>query len=425
MTVRLSDDYLKRLDAPAKGHRLIFDNHPDAPRGFGLRITASGARSFILRYNASGADRLLTIGEYGKNAWSLRAARKQAGEYRTKIDTGGDILEERRTNRTEKTFADAAEAYCTRHADHLKSAAQVRGVLNRHALPTLGKRKLSTIRRSEIIELIEGVAERHPRVAALALLRIKQVFAFAEDREWIEANPAATIKPAKVSRRMTPKSRGRVLDDAEIRTFWKNVDSCGLHKLTAYALQLILVTGQRPGEVAGMRWEEINGDEWVIPASRRGKTETEQSVPLTRTARGLLDQAREEASRLGKRRNSKPAGYVFEARPGNPITISAIGRAVGRYASALGNADADTWGHWTPHDLRRTCRTGLAAAGIGDTVAEAVVGHTRKGIAGVYDRHAYGAEKRVALEAWERRLLRIIEGEPATDNVIAISKARA
>jgi hypothetical protein len=80
----------------------------------------------------------------------------------------------------------------------------------------------------------------------------------------------------------------------------------------------------------------------------------------------------------------------------------------GPLRKALGNEDADTWGHWTPHDLRRTCRTGLAAEGIGDTVAEAVVGHTRKGIIGVYDRHKYDSEKRAALETWERRLLRIV-----------------
>ena len=408
MPVTLSDDYIRCLQPPSRGQRLVFDSHPDAPRGFGLRITAKGSKAFILRYKVGDTSRMLTIGEYGKNAWRLAAARKQAGEYRQQINTGTDIVDQRRAERAEKTFADVAEDYCTRHGDHLRSAAQVRGVLDNHALPTLGARKLSSIRRSEIIELVEGIAEKYPRTAALALLRIKHVFAFAEDRELIVANPAATIKPTKVSRGMSPRSRPRVLDDSELRTFWAGADTCGLHRMTALALKLILVTGQRPGEVAGMRWEEASGDTWTIPATRRGKTMTEHAVPLTGTALGLLAQAKAEAARLGKRRTKKSAGFVFEARPGTPITTSAIGRAVRRYAKPLGNQDADTWGHWTPHDLRRTCRTGLAAEGIGDTVAEAVVGHTRKGIIGVYDRHKYDAEKRVALEAWELRLLRVV-----------------
>lgn len=421
MPVRLSDDYIKRLEAPAKGHRLVFDSHPDAPRGFGLRITAAGSKSFVLRYKVGGKDRLLTIGEYGKNSWRLPAARKQAGEYRQQVNTGADIIEHRRTEREEQNFADVAEDYCLRHADKLKRGDQVRWVLDKHVVPTLGERKLSAIRRPDIIELIESIAKTSPRVAALALLRIKQVFAYAEDRELIDVSVAATIKPSRVSRALTPKSRGRVLDDDEIRSFWENVEGCGMHKLTAILLKFVLVTGVRPGEAAGMRWEEVSGNAWTIPASRRGKTSTEHHVPLTDTALDLLGQANAEAARLSKRRKKKAAGYVFEARPGAPITTGAIGRAVSKHANALGNVEADTWGRWTPHDLRRTCRTGLAAAGISDTVAEAVVGHTRKGIIGVYDRHRYDIEKRAALEAWERRLLRIVKpDEDASAKVISL-----
>jgi integrase len=77
-----------------------------------------------------------------------------------------------------------------------------------------------------------------------------------------------------------------VLDEAEIRDFWIGAETVGtMHRLTALALKLILVTGQRPGEVVGMRWDEIEGDTWTIPASRRGKTKTAHTVYLTETAR--------------------------------------------------------------------------------------------------------------------------------------------
>ncbi len=407
MAITLTDAYIKALKAPAKGQTIVYDKHPDAPAGFGIRVTAGGTKSFILRYTSAGKERRMTIGEYGANQWRLAAARKQAGEFRTKINTGSDILQERRNKRAEKTFAQAAEEYCSKHADRLKSGDSVRWVLDKHARPTLGEMKLSDIRRRDIIELVEGIAADRPRAAALALLRIKQVFAFAEDREWIEANPVGTIKPSKVSRNMTPRSRGRVLVDSEIRAFWDAAETCGMHKLTALALKLVLVTGQRPGEVAGMLREEIHGTIWTVPASRRAKTNTEHVVPLTGSALAILEQAKAEVQRLSKRRKQSASSVVFDMMT-EPLTTHAMSRAVARYRKDLGNEDADTWGHWTPHDLRRTCRTRLAAEGIGDTVAEAVVGHTRKGIIGVYDRHRYDDEKRAALEAWERRLLRIV-----------------
>jgi len=408
MAITLTDAFIRSCDIPRYGRRLIFDNHPDAPQGFGLRVTASGHKSFVLRYILNGKDRLLTIGEYGKNAWRLPAARIEAGKYRQEVDRKNDILGSRRRERDAETVAEAVEAYCTQHADKLRSGKAVRASLERYLLPKLGETKLGKVRRREVIALVEAVAAEHGRAAALLLTYIKQVFAFAEDREWLEANPTATIRPRKVSRNMQARNRERVLTDAEIHSFWEDVEGCGMHRLSALALKLILVTGQRPGEVAGMAWNEISRTDWTIPASRRGKTGTAHTVPLTGTALTLLEQAKAEAARLGMRRKQKPAGFVFEARPGAPVTTAGLGRAVRRYASALGNVDADTWGAWSPHDLRRTCRTRLAAAGIGDTIAEAVIGHTRKGIAAVYDRHKYEIEKRVALETWENQLLRIV-----------------
>jgi len=412
----LTDTFLKKLDPPAKGRRIVFDDHRDAPRGFGARITAAGTVTFILRYNASGRDRLMTVGEWPK-PWSLKAARKQADDFRKQVDTGTDILEERRADRQEPTVSDVLSRYYKAHVDKLKSGPAMRATLERYLVPALGKTKLKAVRRREVIAMVEELAQTKPRQAALLLTYTKGLFAWAEDREIIEANPAATIRPRKVSKSMTSKSRSRVLSEQEIKDFW--VHDAPLHKMTDLALRLVLVTGQRPGEVAGMTWEEVDGNVWTIPASRRGKTDTAHTVPLTATALEILEQAKEEAARLARRRK-RAGGFVFEARPETPITTAALGRAVGRYADALGNQDKEG-GRWTPHDLRRTCRTGLAALKVSETVAEATIGHTRKGIVGVYDLHSYDSEKRNAMEAWERRLLQIIEGNKP-DNVVPISR---
>jgi integrase len=264
--------------------------------------------------------------------------------------------------------------------------------------------------------VVEDLAHEHGRQAALLLTYIKQVFAWAEDREVIEANPVATLKAQKVAPELAPRKRARVLSDDEIRGLWNLTEPPdGMHRTTLLVLQLILATGQRPGEVAGMRWSEFDDETWIVPAERRRKTDDEHAVPLTRIALELLERAQSLAR--------PDADYVFERQPGKPVSVAAIGKAVNRCAKALGNAEGD---RWRPHDLRRTMRTGLAAAGISETVAEVTIGHVRRGIAGVYDRHGYEAEKVAALQAWERRLLRIAAGKPADDNrnVVSIAEGR-
>ncbi|WP_440996269.1 tyrosine-type recombinase/integrase [Arhodomonas sp. SL1] len=401
----LTDVRIRKMTPPARGRRLVFDEHRDAPKGFGLRVTAVGKVAFVLRYLTSGGkDRLLTVGEYP--TWSLAAARKRAAELRREIDSGADILEQRREERAEPTVTDVSEWFLQTKRDR-KSYRDIEGAVLGHIVRALGRKRMREVRRRDVIVLIERLAAGHPRQAGRVLVYAKQLFEYAEDREIIEASPIATLKSSKIGPGLTARRRARVLHDDEIRAFWQGVETCGMHRLTALALKLVLVTGQRPGEVAGMRWDELDGRLWTIPAERRGKTDTAHVVPLTDTALALLEAARDEVERLSHR-YPRTGEYVFEARPGSALTNLAISRAASRYADALGNRDAETWGHWTPHDLRRTCRTGLAAIGVDEVVAEVTIGHTRKGIAAVYDLHRYDREKRAALAAWERRLLQVV-----------------
>src|SRR5690606_31199984 len=137
--------------------------------------------------------------------------------------------------------------------------------------------------------------------------------------------------------------RARILDHQEIFTFWNNVEDCGLHRLTALALKLVLVTGQRPGEVAGMHEDEIDGLWWTIPASRRGKTENENRVFLTGTAMSIINAAKAEVARLQKRRKEPSAGFIFEARSGSGLDNNSLCRAVARKHEKLGAKDDPQW----------------------------------------------------------------------------------
>ena len=406
----LSEAKIKALSAPEKGSKILFDNHRDAPRGFGLKLTKAGSKSFILRYfhKASGKDRQLTIGKWP--TWTLAAARSKAEGFKRETDGGKDILEDRRAERRRPKLGPALNDYCTQLIDPLKSGSQTRSMLERYLVKPLGpETMLKDIRRAEVRAEVRKLVKKHQRQAALLLSYSKNFFAWAEDAELIEVNPIASLKPANVDKAMNNANfvRGRVLDESELATFWSKVETAGPHRLTALALKMILVTGQRPGEVTGMHETEINGNVWTIPAARRGKTKTAHVVPLAPLAVELIKQARAEVARLSKRRRGKPAGFIFETRPGSSPAVNSLDRAVKRFASELGNKDTKEWGHWTPHDLRRTCRTGLSAAGVGQEVAELTIGHTRKGIAAVYDLHTFDKEKRRALEAWERKLNKI------------------
>lgn len=425
--------YLDLVEAPAKGQRFFFDDHRDAPRGFGVRVTQAGGVAFVLQYTAEGKQRRKTIGEYP--TWTLEAARLEASKLRREIDAGGDPLEERRRRRAEPTVGELALDWLKKAATGLKSEGAIRGYMLNDIVPALGDMKVTDVRRRDVIELVEVKAMTAPRAAAQVLLYARRLMDYATDRDIIPANPLAGLKPGSIQVEgkrdpLKAVARGRILTADEIRAFWHNAETCGLHHLTALCLKMVLVTGQRPGEVAGMRADEISGRWWTIPASRRGKTDSAHTVYLTDAALQIIKDARAEINRLSERRRVPWSGFIFEARPGAAITNAALARAVERSRDALGNVASDQWGHWTPHDLRRSMRTGLSAAKIRPDIAELAIGHTKRGIVAVYDQHGFADERRAALEAWERRLMLVIAGqEPDAkrddDDKVVVLGARA
>lgn len=308
---------------------------------------------------------------------------------------------------TAATLNDVAQSFLALRAATLTSGREVRRVVERDLLPWLGARPIATIGRAEIMQLIESRARTAPRAAALLLGYIKQIWLHAEDRELLAVNRVSSLRSARIHPALRPRPRQRMLSDAELRRFWSHAGDGGMHTLTVLALRLILVTGQRPGEVAGMRWSELAGATWIIPPARRGKTRTRHVVPLPELAQALLAAARADAARAGRNRHRPAHEHVFTIRNGQPLTVSALGRAVHRQGTRLHLEHPP----WTPHDLRRTCRTHLAACGIADEIAERVIGHAPRGIVATYNLHRYQAEIRAALEAWCERLLGIVTGD--------------
>jgi len=279
-------------------------------------------------------------------------------------------------------------------------------------LPSLGKRKIGELRKRDIIPVLELVVDRgSANQANQVYRRLQRVMAFAAARDIIEFNPMASMEPVGETNR-----RSRVLTDAEIKTFleWRPRSEQARH-----ILRLILTIGARPGEVAGMCWEEIDGDWWTIPAERV-KTGVPHRAYLTAMAKSMLPER-------PKDEDGQPVnGPIFTV---TRLSVSqCLKRAlksevevpekktVGGQPSPLRLAD------FVPHDLRRTMATGLAALGFSDEVINAVQGRAKVGIIGTYNLYAYDKERQAAAEAWERKLQAIMGG--AVDNVLPMTRKR-
>ena len=227
--------------------------------------------------------------------------------------------------------------------------------------------------------------------------------AWALERGRIDHNPFAGIK-----RPMPERPCERVLSLRDLAAIWKALDPADTF---ASIMRLLLLTGQRAHEVAGLRWGEIDFEQglWVLPADR-SKNHRPHTVPLSRQALDLLrGSERDEGDDL-----------VF---PGNKAEYRGMGGGKRRLDAALNGAIAKSW---TIHDIRRSVATGLAEMGISPIVIEAVLNHVsgqRSGVAGIYNRHSYADEKRTALQAWADRLDAMVSGQETPGNVVALRHA--
>jgi integrase len=204
---------------------------------------------------------------------------------------------------------------------------------------------------------------------------LRGVFDHALQREYLEFNPSLGL--TKVIPDLKLKSRDRVLTEAEIKHVWHSLDE----SVVSRALKLILVTAQRPGEVAGLHRNEIENSVWTIPKERAEKGRGDHVVPLTKTALELI---------------GAYEGPIFDVKRNS---LSQVLSRDKKYFDLL---------RWTPHDLRRTARTFMAKIGVPEEHAEAILNHAKQGMKKVYNKYEYQEEKKAALLKWEAELLRIV-----------------
>lgn len=386
----LSDLHIKKL--VPRGDRFEVSDG----KGLSIRIMPTGTKTWVFRYMIDGTARRMTIGTYP--TISLSEARelhaKAMQEVERGIDPGVKQKEAKATRKAAPTVADLLEEYWAMELKATSSGKARKRMVEKDALPVWGKRKVSTITRRDAVLLVDNVRERAPIMANRLQGVLVRMFNFAAERGILEHSPLTGMK------KRPEKACTRVLTNEEIKLLWQALDldnmAMDIYRVSKLALKTILLTGQRPGEVCGMAWDEIDPDGvWNIPAKRM-KNKEAQRVPLTDMALEIIEQARIY---------SGESRFVFRSshKDNEGMTAHALSRAIARHWQELGFG-----AKWTPHDLRRTLRTRLAEIGIDDVVAERVLGHKLQGIMAVYNRHSYDTEKRQALEQWAKKLRQIV-----------------
>jgi integrase len=391
----------RSIEALKPHPRAQVDYRDDSLPGFGVRVSPGGRKAWTVVYRSQGRLRRLTLGVLPHV--SLADARARARAALHDAAQGDDPATTKIAERQAETFADLASEYVEKHAKLKRSGKEDIRILygspqkkrtgKKPHVPLVtrwGHSKVKDVTRRDVRALLEEAVERGaPIMANRTLALVRKMFNFAIERDWLQSNPCHMIKAPAPARQ-----RDRVLDEDEIRAFWKALDQ--EHLTMASLFRLRLLTAQRGGEVHGATWTEMNMESgwWTIPAAR-SKNGLAHRVPLSPHAIRVLNDLRAEAT-------DSPWVFPSTRKPGPHIhhAQKAIERIVKRSGLSF-----------CGHDLRRTAASLMVGAGVPRLVVSKILNHVETGVTAVYDRHSYDQEKRAALDFWGRRLEQIVTGE--------------
>ena len=360
--------------------------------GFGVRVSPSGTKTFVLLYYLNGRKHRLSLGRFP--FVTLAEARGKAltalGQSKKGLDPKQAAPKPSRTLRFEYVVEEFVEKHCRVH-NRASTANETARLLHARFVPKWRGRDIRTIDRAEVLAVLDAaITAKTPSAANHALSAVRKFFSWCVERGLTEQHPCQGL-----SRPAPSKSRDRVLTDAELASVWRAADDTGFPM--GIITKLLILTAQRRGEVAGMRWREVDFDEkvWTIPGERT-KNKRLHAIPLSPTALAILM----SVPRINEQ-------FVFPARGSETEVISGFSKMKPKLAAQTGVIN------WTLHDLRRTAATGLARLGIPPHVVERILNHTTgafAGVAGVYNRFEYLPEMRAALEIWDAH---IAENQPS------------
>jgi integrase len=401
-----------------------------------LVVQPSGAKSWAFRYERSDGRRVkVTLGRAaGPGALTLQQARDAANDARRLRFDGADPAdqkraarkaesarieaEEKEARRRDDTVALVLDRYCRDKINAMRSAPELKRLLSKELSPW-AKRRVDDIDRTDAIRLIDAIKDRGtPVLANRTRAAARTFFGWCIDKALIEENPFERTKPV-----VAEKARDRILSDDELRLVLVALDRLDWMWRALY--RLLILTGQRRDEVAGLNWNEIrdlNGAEpsWVLPASR-AKNGREHAIPLSTAAADILRNLPRVQVKVTINRTERHMDSPFVLTTTGKTPISGFSKAkkhldkaiteVAREEAKKRGGDAVEVAPWRIHDLRRTMASGTAKLGVSVAVVEKVLNHvsgTFGGIVGVYQHHDFLPERRHAFNLWADHVTNLI-----------------
>jgi integrase len=361
-------------------------------RGHYVRVSPSGTKTFaVVARGPDGKQIWATVGP--SDVMSIEDARERGRRALQRIRDGLPPFEQ--APHKPATFEEVSASWMKRHvtAKGLRSKSEIERCLKIYVLPDWKDRAFVSIRRGDITSLLDEIEDGRGSRQADVVLGIVRGIA-----NWYAARHDDYISPfTRGMRRQSQTSRDRILSDEELRAIWGHAEKCGTF---GGIIRMALLTAQRREKITSMRWNDIIGGVWTVPASARAKG-TGGALKLPAAAMEII----------ARRPRMASSPFVFSGRGNNAFNgFSKCKLAFDEGLPKIKNAEGEkvTIPNWTLHDLRRTSRSLMARAGVRPDIAERILGHVISGVEGVYDRHRYDQEKADALMKLAHLLAAII-----------------
>jgi len=374
--------------SPGKADFVIWDDGgKETVKGFGLKVTPSGSKVYLYQYRlarpglaAQTTPRKYTIGKHGD--LTPDQARKRAQELAAMVAQGVDPrqneldaiqakdeakrqAEEKARLDTELAFENIAERWLAEYelGHRPRSYGQAKLVIHKHLMPRLRGKALPSITRADLQAIIDAIPAKQPATRRTVYAYASIFWGWALQRGDIVENPLSAMAKPKA-----PKARDRVLTDDELVAIWRATGTIRAPLGAFY--RVLLLTGQRREEVAGMKWEELDraAATWIIPADR-AKNGSTHIVPLSPAVVAELDRLALSNQEKGKEPQPNAhrwpkKGPVMSIRGG--VSLSCFSQAKRLLDAELTKvrAESGTLPAWRVHDLRRTMATGFQRLGV-------------------------------------------------------------
>jgi len=362
--MRLTDLLIKKLKAPDTGQKTYFD---DALRGFGIRVSQGGSKSFVVMYGKK--RQLKTLGRYPdlKLAEARWEAKRVQGEAAS-LPSGSRMA-------TKLTFEEARDRFLrdTKTRTKPKTYSEYERILKKH-FPI--EKRLTDVTRNDVMEAISALSDK-PSVEQHTYVAIRTMMNWCVRQGLLTASPVPAL-------RFKTESRTRILTDEELGAVWHRAEEVGYPY--GRIVQLLMLTGQRRGEIAGLRRSWIDSDEIVFPQGFT-KNKREHRIPTGAMTEQIINQLPGNTN------------LVFPSRYVDETPFNGWSKSKRDFDEPLSIPP------YTLHDLRRTYSSNLARLGVPIHVTEKLLNHvsgTMSGIAAVYNRHTYAEEMQQAVHQYDR-----------------------